>query len=112
MNSGVRVVLITVPVEEDGSSLAGDRIARTLVDEGLAACVSIFGPVQSVYKWKGEVCDDPEKLLVVKTTEQAWDKFEARVVELHPYDVPEILGLPVDQGLPAYLEWVQQEVNA
>jgi len=98
----VRVVLITAPVDDD----AGARLARALVDERLCACVNRLPGIRSVYRWQGEVHDDPEELLVVKTAADRVEALTRRVVELHPYDVPEVLVLSVENGAPAYLEWV------
>ena len=90
-------------------SRAADKaaeVARTLVTEGLAACVNIVGPVRSIYRWDGEVCDDTETLAVIKTTREQFEAMRARLVELHPYDVPEVIALPVEAGHAPYLAWV------
>ena len=88
------------------------RIARTLVDERLAACVNILPTVRSVYWWDGEVQDDAEALLVIKTTALGFDALAERIDAEHPYDVPEIIEIPVGRGSEAYLQWVAGAVTA
>src|SRR4029077_2592263 len=105
--SDVVVVLSTFPV--------GDRaahLARTLVDERLCACVNLVGGVQSFYHWEGAIEEQHEQLAIVKTTRGKAAALIARRGELHPYDVPEALVLPVVTGLPAYLAWVVGETSA
>jgi len=81
-------------------------VARTLVGEGLAACVNIVPAVRSIYRWKGELCDDAETLAVIKTTTERRDALVARLVALHPYELPEAIVLPVDGGHAPYLDWL------
>lgn len=102
----VRVVLVTAPSGEPAAALA-----RRVVDERLAACVSVIGGVRSVYRWQGEVCDDREDLLVIKTAGDRLDDLVARIREIHPYQVPEVLALPVDAGSVPYLDWVRAETR-
>ena len=83
-------------------------IGRNLVDEGLAACANIVEGVRSIYKWKGVVCDDRECLMVVKTTAANFDAVERRVRELHSYEVPEVIALPILKGSRPYLDWVEE----
>jgi periplasmic divalent cation tolerance protein len=108
--SDVVVVLCTAPASVTDGQLAADRLARQVVDEGLAACVNVVPGVRSVFRWQGAVDTADELLLVVKTTAAAAPRLSARLVELHPYDVPEVLVLPVAAGLPAYLAWVVDSV--
>ncbi len=100
------VVLITVP--DRGHA---DRIADVLVGERLAACVNIVGPIQSVYRWEGKVSRDEELLLVVKTTRARYHALEARVLATHPYQTPEVIALPIEQGAAAYLSWIRTETT-
>ena len=86
------------------------RIARQLVEEQLAACVNCLPPVASVYRWQGKVETATEVPLLIKTTEDAYPALETLLLALHPYDVPEIIALPVVAGLPAYLAWLESEV--
>ncbi len=99
--NAVAVILCTCPDEETAA-----RIAHKLVDEGLAACVNRLAGVVSTYRWQGRVEQDTEQLLVIKT---AWARIEAierRIGELHPYELPEVIAVPIDAGSEAYLQWV------
>ena len=87
-----------------------EAIARTLVTERLAACVNMT-PVRSMYHWKGEFCDDQEVLLVIKTLESEKGNVMARIRNLHGYELPEMLVLPVQGGYPPYLEWLAGETT-
>jgi periplasmic divalent cation tolerance protein len=95
------VVLVTAASEEEGA-----RIGRTLVEERLAACVNVVGPIRSIYRWEGAVEDAAEWLLVVKARASDLAVLEARVRALHSYTVPEVLALPVYGGGAAYLAWL------
>jgi periplasmic divalent cation tolerance protein len=101
-----RLVLVTVPSREDG-----ERIAEALVGEALAACVNVVGPIRSIYRWQGAVCRDDEHLLLIKTTAAGYAALESRVLELHGYENPEVIALPVEQGAAAYLEWIGKSVT-
>ena len=100
------VCFITFPDEE-----AARRVARALVLERLAACVNLVGGVRSIYAWKGAVQDDAELLGVVKTTAARFEALRARVVELHPYEVPEVIALPIEAGHAPYLDWLRDGVR-
>ena len=99
---GYRLVIATAPAD------AAPRLARALVEEKLAACVNIVEGVRSVYAWKGEICDDAEVLLLVKTTAARVGELTARLEALHPYEVPEVVSMEIreGEGNPAYLEWI------
>ncbi|HEX7879886.1 MAG TPA: divalent-cation tolerance protein CutA [Candidatus Eisenbacteria bacterium] len=100
------VVLVSVPLDD-----TGDRLARKLVAEGLAACVHQMPAGRSTYRWQGAVEAAEEILLVIKTTRAAYPALEAVVRDAHPYDVPEILALAVEEGLPAYVKWLVDSVT-
>lgn len=102
----VRTVLITIPDTE-----LGERIGRVLVEERLAACASLVPGVTSVFWWEGAVQQSEEALLILKTTAACCQALEARVMELHPYDVPEVLAFEVRDGHEPYLAWVRGEVR-
>ncbi|UNK43006.1 divalent-cation tolerance protein CutA [Luteimonas sp. S4-F44] len=88
------------------------RIARALVDAHLAACVNLVPGVTSIYRWQGQVQTDTEVLLVIKTTNDRLEALSERLRALHPYDVPELVALPVVGGLADYLHWVDAETAA
>jgi len=102
-----RVVLMTAPDED-----VAQRIARALVEERLAACVNLVPGVRSIYRWQGAVADDAEILLLAKTAAGRCAALAARVQALHPYELPEIVVLPVDSGSRPYLEWILTESSA
>ena len=85
------------------------RIATTVVTERLAACFHLLPAGESIYRWQGKVETAGEVAAIGKTTEVAWPALESRLRELHPYEVPEILAVPVGHGLPAYLRWLEAE---
>ena len=97
------VVLITFPMDADVR-----RFASTLVGEGCAACVNILPDVESVYRWQGRVEHARERQLLVKTQRARVDRLRRRVDDLHPYDTPEFVVLPVVDGDPGYLEWIAE----
>lgn len=99
-----KIILVTAPDVETAG-----RLVRTLVEERLAACGNIVPGLRSIYRWQGEVHDEAEVLIVLKTVEARVAAVIERVPQLHPYDVPEVLVLPVEAGSGAYLEWVRQE---
>jgi periplasmic divalent cation tolerance protein len=99
------VVLVTAP--EDGAR----ELGRALVDERLAACVNVLPGVTSIYTWQGRREESVESLLVIKTRPERYAALERRVLELHPYSVPEVLALAVETGAPDYLRWVQASVT-
>ena len=101
-----RLLLCTCPDEASAA-----RIARTLVDERLAACVSRVPGLLSTYRWDGQVQEDAEVLLLIKTTADAVEALQARLLELHPYEVPEMIALDIAAGLPAYLDWLRDSVS-
>jgi periplasmic divalent cation tolerance protein len=92
-----------------GSETEAETIARTLVEERLAACVNIAGPIRSVYRWEGQVADEREWLLIMKTPASRFAAVEARVKALHSYRVPEVIAAPIQSGSEEYLRWVREE---
>jgi len=99
----VVLILSTVPIGEQG-----DTIARTLVDERLAACVNLSAPITSFYHWEGRQERDVERQMMIKTTRQQVAPLRARLLELHPYELPEFVVIDVSDGSSAYLDWVRQ----
>lgn len=100
------VVLTALPLTADPADFG-----RALVYEHLAACVTIVGEVQAVYRWQGEVCEEREWQLLIKTSRDRLDELERRIRQLHPYEVPEFIVLSVAQGSPAYLSWVRDSTR-
>ena len=100
------IVLVTVPNAE-----VADKLGEALVGERLAACVNVVEGVRSIYRWKGAIERDEELLCVCKTTRAALERLRARVVELHPYEVPEVIALPIEAGHAPYLAWIMASVD-
>lgn len=88
------------------------HLAETLVGERLAACVNVLPGVQSVYRWQGQMQSETEVLLLIKTTAERFDALKARLLALHPYELPELVATPVAAGHAAYLDWVRANVAA
>ena len=101
------LVLTNVP-----GRAAAERLADLLVEQRLAACVNILAPCRSVYRWKGAVQRDEEHPMLMKTTAERYPALEQALRAAHPYELPEIIAVPVERGLPAYLEWVAGETRA
>jgi periplasmic divalent cation tolerance protein len=106
MSDETLLVLCTCP---DADSAA--RIARTLVGERLAACVNRVPGLTSLYRWQGEIHEDNEVLLLIKTRRERFEALRARIVELHRYDVPEVIALEIAAGHAPYLEWLHTETT-
>jgi len=101
------VVLTNLP-----DRAAAERLADSLIEKRLAACINILAPCRSVYRWKGEVQHDEEHPMLIKTTEERYAALEAAIRAGHPYELPEIVAVRIERGLPAYLEWVAAETKA
>jgi periplasmic divalent cation tolerance protein len=97
------IVLTTVPATHDA-----DALARILVDERLAACVAIHPPMRSVYRWEGQVEEASERQLLIKTIRARVAALQTRLHDLHPYELPEFLVVPVQDGSDAYLRWLRE----
>jgi periplasmic divalent cation tolerance protein len=100
------VVFVTVPNQEVAASMA-----RTLVEEKLVACVNTLPGIRSIYAWQGKICDDAELLCVLKTRRALFPALRARVVALHPYEVPEVIAVPIVAGHAPYLAWLRDETR-
>src|SRR6266540_6964844 len=100
------VVLVTTPTAERAA-----EIARALVTERLAACGNVIPALRSIYRWEGKIEDEAEALLVLKTTRARFEALRERILALHPYEVPEVLALPVEAGSAAYLAWIAGETG-
>lgn len=88
-----------------------EKLSRLLLERRLAACVNILPAVRSLYHWQGQLEEANEVMLQIKTTQNNYVELEAAIKAEHPYDVPEIIVIPIVDGLPAYLDWIKQETN-
>ncbi len=99
------VVLVTAPSAEKAA-----EIARVLVEEKLVACGNVVPGIRSIYRWEGKVCDEAEALLVLKAPRKRFQEVCDRVVQLHPYEVPEVIGLAIEGGNEKYIDWIVQSM--
>ncbi|HLK32011.1 MAG TPA: divalent-cation tolerance protein CutA [Terriglobales bacterium] len=93
-----------------GSRAEAEKLAQALVDRRLAACVNLVGPVHSVYRWQGKVETAAEHLLIIKTTAALFGSVAAVIRELHSYDLPECIQLPIEAGSADYLKWIEESI--
>jgi periplasmic divalent cation tolerance protein len=100
------LVLTTLPNAD-----AAAEMAKSIVDERLAACANLFPAVRSIYKWEAKVEDQNEVLVLFKTRQEHFERLKSRILELHPYEVPEVLAIPVEQAYQPYLEWLARETG-
>lgn len=100
------VIFCTVPNKDEAK-----KISKVLIQESLAACVSTVDKVSSLFSWNGEVCSENELLLIIKTRRELFEKIEIVIKELHSYNVPEIIALPVIVGSEDYLGWIEHETT-
>lgn len=100
------LVLTNVP-----DRATAEKLAAALVEERVAACVNILAPCRSVYRWKGALQHDEEYPVLIKTTHEAYAALESAIRARHPYELPEIVAVPIERGLPAYLDWVAAETT-
>ena len=91
---------------------AAERLADQLIEKRVAACINILAPCRSVYRWKDAVRHDEEHPMLIKTTAEGYAALEAAIHAGHPYELPEIIAVPIERGLPAYLDWVAAETGA
>jgi len=100
------LVMTTLPADADPA-----EFAQTIVEERLAACVNLLAPMESVYRWEGRIEHEPERQVVLKTSRDRVDALWERVRDLHPYDVPEFIVLPIVDGNDAYLRWIGESTR-
>ncbi|MES9847768.1 MAG: divalent-cation tolerance protein CutA [Candidatus Thiodiazotropha sp.] len=103
MPTPLLLILCTAPDRETAL-----KLSRSLLEQRLAACVNLSPPVTSVYHWQGKLEESEEILLLIKTTKQQYNNVEARLRAQHPYELPEIIAVPVEQGLDDYIDWVER----
>ena len=106
MSGELQVVLCTAPDADTAQSLA-----TTLVTEKLAACVNIIPGITSIYRWKGAIEQDTEQLLLIKTAAAGFQQLSARIRELHPYELPEIISVPIETGQQDYIQWITDSLK-
>ena len=102
MAQGHVIIFVTAASDQEAAT-----IGRTLVEEGLAACANIIPQIRSIYRWKGEIWDERETLIMIKSREALFEKIRSRVKELHSYEIPEITAITVEKGDAAYLQWIE-----
>jgi periplasmic divalent cation tolerance protein len=90
---------------------SAEKLAEALIEARIAACINILAPCRSVYRWKGAVQHDEEHPVLIKTSAERYAALEQAIRGLHPYELPEIVAVPIERGLPAYLEWVAAETR-
>jgi len=103
MPSSTLITLCTCP-----NQTVAEELATSLVEQGIAACINIIPKVTSIYKWQGKLEKDDEVLMLIKTDQSRYQDLEQALLSLHPYELPEIIAVPVEQGLTGYLNWVTQ----
>ena len=106
MHNNPQIVLCTVPDRD-----TAEDIANILIAENLAACVNIIPGITSVYRWEDRIEQAEELILVIKTGGDAYRALQAKISDLHPYELPEIIAVPIQDGLPAYLNWLTQSLE-
>jgi periplasmic divalent cation tolerance protein len=105
MSTDLQIVLCTIPDRETAELIAG-----TLVSEQLAACVNILPGVTSMYRWQGAIEQSEELLLIIKTSQKVWPMLEAQIQALHPYELPEIVAVPIKTGEAEYIQWLENSI--
>ena len=103
---GTLLVLTNLP-----DRASAERLADAVISQQLAACVNILAPCRSVYRWQGKVQHEEEHPVLIKTADDRYAALEAAIRAVHPYELPEIIAVPVERGLPAYLDWVTAETR-
>ena len=102
-----KVVILVTAASQDESR----KIARRLVEAELAACVNILPPIESVYRWQGQIAEEPERLLIIKSAKALFPEIESEILRLHSYRTPEIICLPIVEGSRSYLQWITESVR-
>ena len=100
------VILCTVSSKDEANKIAG-----SLVQKGLAACANIIDGISSIYEWKGEICKDEENLMIIKSRRSLLEEIKKEILSLHSYELPEIVSLPITDGLEPYLDWIKENTG-
>jgi len=106
MKEKYTVVYVTTPDEKTAKT-----IANKILEKKLAACVNIIPNINSIYRWKGKIEEDQEALMIIKTRRELFETLTKTIKEMHPYEVPEVIGIPIIEGYKAYLEWIKDETG-
>ncbi len=106
MATDYQIVLNTCP-----DLVSAERLAKAILNQELAACVSMVPGIRSLYRWQGKIESSQEQLLVIKTKCSHYRSLEQLIQQLHPYELPEIIAVPIDQGLPSYLQWIDENLS-
>lgn len=101
------VIFCTVPNKKEGK-----EIAKILVEKKLAACVNIVDKIESVFSWDGELCEEHEALMIIKTRKELFERVRVRIQDMHSYNVPEIIAIPVTEADGTYLSWIEHETKS
>lgn len=107
MSNPIEITFCTCPDQE-----SAEKIARLLVERNLAACVNILPGLTSIYRWQGQIQSAQEHLLLIKSNKGCYQAVETALLENHPYELPEIIAIPVEHGLPEYLHWIDSCLSA
>jgi periplasmic divalent cation tolerance protein len=105
-NHDTIIVFCTIPDEEKAAELS-----RNIVEANIAACANIVPKIRSIYRWKGEICDDPESLIIIKTRKSLFPLLKERITSLHPYEVPEIIAFDMTEAHEPYLKWLLENTS-
>lgn len=100
------VIYCTVPNKKEGK-----EIAKALVEKKLAACVNIVEKMESVFSWDGEICEEHEALMIIKTRKELFERIRIRIQDMHSYNVPEIIAMPIVEADETYLKWIEHETK-
>jgi len=108
MTDNTKSILVLCAFPE---SVSAKSIAEMLVNEELAACVNIMPDVQSIFRWQGKIDSANENILIIKTKDNLYNELEKRIKELHSYELPEIISVSIEKGLPEYLDWISESTK-
>lgn len=106
MSTEYQIILNTCP-----DQVSADKLAAALLDQGLAACVSIVPGIRSLYRWQGEIESSQEQLLLIKTSRAHYNSVQRLICSQHPYELPEIIAVPIEHGLGDYLNWIDSNLS-
>ncbi|MCP4696578.1 MAG: divalent-cation tolerance protein CutA [Gammaproteobacteria bacterium] len=106
MENEYQLAVTTCPDEQ-----VAEQVARYLIENNVAACVSLLPKVRSIYRWQGAITSDSEVMLFIKTRKDRYAELEQAILSQHPYELPELIAIPINMGLPGYLRWIDESVS-